>query len=188
MAGTHDIDMIKEAIELARQCPVSSTAFCVGSMIQVNQETVASGYSREYRGNTHAEEVALMKWLQIDEAREGQEDDARLDMALSQGTLPKVKGTLTLYTTMEPCAVRLSGKSTCAKRMEALQKSLERSQPKAQLRVVVGGVEPDDLVKGAQGSGTHYLREKGLEVVVVENEAVVASCLQVGRRDQVGGL
>jgi pyrimidine deaminase RibD-like protein len=75
-----------------------STAFNVGCVITLSEEPytiVATGYSRELPGNTHAEECALEKLP------------------------PKKNMRLTLYTTLEPCSSRLSNRRSCASRIIA---------------------------------------------------------------------
>lgn len=85
-------DMMKKAIEEARKCGPTQTAFCVGCVL-VNKGTIVSeGYSRELEGNTHAEQCALAKLGQVPYGTE-------------------------LYTTMEPCSERLSGNEPCLDRI-----------------------------------------------------------------------
>lgn len=72
------------AIELANLCPVVEGAFSVGAVIVVDDEEIATGYSRETDEKVHAEEAALNK---LDA------DDPRLARA-------------TIYSTLEPCSER----------------------------------------------------------------------------------
>ncbi|RJQ82314.1 dCMP deaminase [Pseudonocardiaceae bacterium YIM PH 21723] len=90
---THiDAYWLTKAIEVSRNCPLSSTAFSVGAVI-VSPESreLATGYSREI-GSQHAEETALQKIT----------DRAALDGA-------------TIYSSLEPCSSRSSGPVPCAK-------------------------------------------------------------------------
>ncbi|MFC9434323.1 dihydrofolate reductase family protein [Nocardia sp. NPDC057030] len=80
----HDIRYMRRAIELARQCPPSDTAFSVGAVIVADGVEIATGYSRETDAKVHAEESALDKLGA---------DDPRLARA-------------TIYTTLEPCSQR----------------------------------------------------------------------------------
>ncbi|WP_405159725.1 dihydrofolate reductase family protein [Nocardia sp. NBC_01499] len=79
-----DIRFMRRAIELARLCPPSETAFSVGAVIVVDGVEIATGYSRETDAKVHAEESALNK---LDA------DDPRLALA-------------TIYSTLEPCSQR----------------------------------------------------------------------------------
>lgn len=79
-----DIRFMRRAIELARLCPPSATAFSVGAVIVADDVEIATGYSRETDAKVHAEESALNK---LDA------DDPRLARA-------------TIYTTLEPCSQR----------------------------------------------------------------------------------
>lgn len=84
---------MRKAIQLAWKSNPVESAYCVGCVL-VDPETdecVSTGYSREIKGNTHAEECALRKYRQNNRANK------MLDM----------------YTTMEPCSERLSGNIPC---------------------------------------------------------------------------
>lgn len=76
------------AIAEARKSIPIPSAYCVGCVVTRDDQVISTGYSRELPGNTHAEQVALMK-INYD----------------AYGT--------TLYTTMEPCSERISGNVTC---------------------------------------------------------------------------
>lgn len=88
-----DSRWMARAVDLARQCPPSETAYSVGAVIVDEAgEEVSSGYSRENDPSVHAEESALGK---LDPG------DPRLDGA-------------TLYSTLEPCSQRKSRPVPCA--------------------------------------------------------------------------
>lgn len=92
MSGITDADRqwLIEAIDLARNCPPSSTAFSVGAIIvDAEGREVAHGYSRETDPTVHAEESALAKVR-----------GHRLAGA-------------TIYSTLEPCSERRSRPHTC---------------------------------------------------------------------------
>jgi 5-amino-6-(5-phosphoribosylamino)uracil reductase len=92
---TADVDVywLRQAIELARRCPPSPTAFSVGAVIVAADGTpLATGFSRERDLRDHAEEVALAKL---------RPDDPRLAGA-------------TIYSSLEPCGVRASRPRPCA--------------------------------------------------------------------------
>lgn len=91
--AARDRRRLREAIELARQCPPSTTAFSVGAVITDAEDTVlATGYSRQHDRHEHAEEAALGKL----EAPE---------VGLSGATI---------YTSLEPCGARASRPIPCA--------------------------------------------------------------------------
>ncbi|MFC9893227.1 deaminase [Nocardia sp. NPDC127579] len=92
----HDDQFMLRAIELARQCPPSATAFSVGAVIVADGAEIATGYSRETDDKVHAEESALNKLG---------DDDPRLARA-------------TIYSTLEPCSQRASaGRAPCTERI-----------------------------------------------------------------------
>ncbi|WP_280408498.1 deaminase [Nocardia brasiliensis] len=84
MGDTQDVRFMRQAIELARDCPPSATAFSVGAVIVAAGVAIATGYSRETDDKVHAEESALNKLAAA---------DPRLSAA-------------TIYTTLEPCSQR----------------------------------------------------------------------------------
>jgi diaminohydroxyphosphoribosylaminopyrimidine deaminase / 5-amino-6-(5-phosphoribosylamino)uracil reductase len=88
---SEDYGWLSLAIDLAKQCPPSDTAFSVGCVIVGGQGSeISQGFSRE-RPHFHAEESALSKIAP---------DDERLPGA-------------TLYSSLEPCTRRSSRPRTC---------------------------------------------------------------------------
>ena len=88
-----DEKFLLQAIELSKQCPPSSRAFAVGALVvDSTGQILATGYSRESGESLHAEELALEK--------------------LSSAHIPDLSNA-TLYSSLEPCGERLSGKKTC---------------------------------------------------------------------------
>jgi diaminohydroxyphosphoribosylaminopyrimidine deaminase/5-amino-6-(5-phosphoribosylamino)uracil reductase len=84
---------LRLAVELARHCPPSPTAFSVGAVVvDADGEVLARGWSRETGPTMHAEQVAL--------GQLAGEDPARLRAA-------------TLYSSLEPCSTRSSFPSSC---------------------------------------------------------------------------
>jgi pyrimidine deaminase RibD-like protein len=80
------------AVELARRCPPSTTAFAVGAIVVgADGRALASGYSRAGDPLDHAEEYAL-RMLPVG-----------LDLAEA-----------TIYSSLEPCSARASRPRTCA--------------------------------------------------------------------------
>ena len=88
---THE-SFMKLAIQEAWKATPSEKAYSVGAVIVHGNQVIATGYSREMPGNTHAEEVCLLK-------------------------LNETPSPCTLYSTMEPCSHRLSRKESCAERI-----------------------------------------------------------------------
>ncbi|MBX6387897.1 MAG: dCMP deaminase [Frankia sp.] len=84
------------AVELARRCPPSPSAFSVGAVIvAADGETVlAEGASRATDPHDHAEEAALRA------------------LAPAPGGDPRLVGA-TLYSSLEPCSARASRPRTC---------------------------------------------------------------------------
>lgn len=89
-----DAEWMQMAIEQAHLSHPVEKAYCVGAVLVKNNTLLATGYSRELPGNTHAEQCAIMKVP-------NQED---------------LRGA-TIYTTMEPCSTRLSGNKPCTERI-----------------------------------------------------------------------
>lgn len=140
------------ALQEAGKCIPTPSAFCVGAVIVSPPSTIlATGYSRELEGNTHAEQNAIDKLIE----EKGAEETRRLLQNAD------------IYTTMEPCSVRLSGNKPCTDRI--LEFGIGR--------VFLGTKEPDDFV---QCEGLEKLKSAGVEVLVVEGFA--DKCLQAARR------
>ena len=128
MTNDNDAYWLREAIELAKRCPPSDTAYAVGAII-VDREgnEISRGYSRETHPTIHAEEAAL--------------DKAAGDPRLT---------TATLYTSMEPCGERRSRPRTCAQLIidvgiprvlfALAEPTLLISEPKGQARLLDAGV------------------------------------------------
>lgn len=148
----HLSNMIK-ALKLASQCDATNAAFSVGCVITISStgQVISSGYSRQLPGNTHAEEVALS-------------DIGTSSKAASTRTYLQ----LDLYTTMEPCSERLSGKAPCVQRILDFNEA-KHTYDNSVLRIhrIFQGVqEPDDFVKCA---GTRILQESGLQVSSIQD-------------------
>ena len=96
-----DRTYLKQALDEARRCIPTPTAYCVGCVIvdAATQTILSTGFSRELAGNTHAEECALAKLKPKVETKD--RELKALDM----------------YATMEPCSERLSGNKPCTDRI-----------------------------------------------------------------------
>ncbi|KAI9329543.1 cytidine deaminase-like protein [Obelidium mucronatum] len=135
----------------ARDSPPVDTAFCVGAVAVSEQgEVLSTGYSRELPGNRHAEEVCLKK--------------------LSDAEVLKIH---TMYTTMEPCGERNSGRKPCAIRL------LEAGIVK---RVVVGVREPGNVFV-TRCIGEELLTARGVKVEYLgdTNPKLAEECLEPNR-------
>ncbi|KAK4703809.1 hypothetical protein P7C70_g2405, partial [Phenoliferia sp. Uapishka_3] len=146
------------ALSEAEKCTATPTAFCVGCVIVSHATStspsvlLSTGYSRELPGNTHAEANAIDKLFASDPTRAA---------SLLKGA--------SIYTTMEPCSVRLSGNKPC----------VERCIEMGFANVYMGVEEPNDFVAC---QGTRKLRECGADVWVVVREGLREACLAEARR------
>lgn len=129
------IPMMKRALEEAKKCGPTETAFCVGAVLAKDGKILETGYSRELPGNTHAEQSALDKYR---EKHDGED--------VPEGTV--------VYTSMEPCSERLSGNKPCVDRI------LDCKNIKA---VFVGVLEPDTFI--AKNSGKAKLEAADIEYI-----------------------
>ena len=98
MISERDVDYLLRAVDLADRSPQNTASFSVGALIVSADGCVLStGYTREFGENWHAEEVAIEK------AR-------RRGASLNGGML---------YSSIEPCGQRLSGRTCCAEHIIA---------------------------------------------------------------------
>ncbi|KAF8136582.1 diaminohydroxyphosphoribosylamino-pyrimidine deaminase [Boletus edulis] len=153
---------------LADDCIPVQTAFCVGCVLvarvpDMEPVTLATGYSRELPGNTHAEANALTKAFGLSEARLA----TLFPLASPTPSISDLLQCTDVYTTLEPCSVRTSGLPACA---DALIKAGIK-------RCIIGVGEPDDFVKCA---GAQKLRDAGIDVVWLNG--LEKECLDAARR------
>lgn len=151
------------ALQCAAQCTTVPTAYNVGAvLIDISQplssrQLISTGYSRELQGNTHAEEVCLIKYaLQQNiehDMNNVNADNTFVDKLLSNITLPS---SFVLYTTMEPCSTRLSGKQSCT---ELLLKTNIKT-------VYVACCEPKTFVENCVG--IELLKQQGVNIVILD--------------------
>ncbi|KAG8865182.1 hypothetical protein FRB96_000071 [Tulasnella sp. 330] len=163
---------LKLALDEAKKCEPTPTAFCVGCVIVVKpssgpsesnaNQVLATGYSRELPGNTHAEANALAKAYACDAS-----DNTSAETSSSPSSIETLLSLADVYTTMEPCSVRLSGLSPCA---DALIKAKIK-------RCFIGVGEPTDFV---DCEGAQKLIDAGIPVIWVRG--LEAECLAVARR------
>lgn len=133
MADPLHVALMRHCLNLTLQCPVSQTAFCVGSTLFIPSHSthfpslsryftpffldpssppvgliLGDGYSRQIPGNTHAEANALTNF---------RSRYAELSTSTSASDLPPIETVLQeveCYATMEPCSIRTSGGPSCA--------------------------------------------------------------------------
>lgn len=143
--GDHKSAM-QRALDLAKKSPPQPTNFRVGAiLVNLEDNTItAEGYTLELPGNTHAEECCLLKLAE----RHNTTEEALAEL---------IEVPHALYTTVEPCFKRLSGKLPCVERV-LRQRSWIR-------RVYVGIQEPETFV--GENTGRKTLENMGLEVVHV---------------------
>ncbi|KAI9809692.1 MAG: hypothetical protein M1825_000124 [Sarcosagium campestre] len=149
-AGNHEA-YIRLAIGEALKSPPKPTNFRVGAvLVDMDTNTVLStGYTLELPGNTHAEQCCLMKFAS--------------EKGILEGELPgALPDKVALYTTMEPCAVRLSGNTSCVDRI------LQSLGPDGRgIRVICSGVqEPVTFVR--KNEGRAKLESAGVRCLLVE--------------------
>lgn len=125
---------------------------------------LATGYSRELPGNTHAEANALAKARALSLAELSALFPTCEPSLLKLGNILRHAD---VYTTMEPCSVRTSGLAPCA---DALISARVR-------RCYIGVGEPDDFVKC---EGAKKLKTSGVEIIWMNG--LEDECLEVARR------
>jgi pyrimidine deaminase RibD-like protein len=141
------LDYMNQALSLARKSPPKPTNYRVGALL-VNSKTntiLATGYTLECEGNTHAEQCCFIKL-----AKEHNVPEERLGEFLPEETV--------LYTTLEPCFKRLSGNLPCVERVLRLRTAIKT--------VYVGVKEPEKFV--GENTGREKLEEAGINVVLVQ--------------------
>jgi pyrimidine deaminase RibD-like protein len=138
---------MQKALALARKSPPKPTNYRVGALL-VNAKTMtilASGYTLECEGNTHAEQCCFIKLAEAHKVLEESLGDI-----LPEETV--------LYTTVEPCFKRLSGNLPCVERILRLRNAIKT--------VYVGVKEPEKFV--GENTGRKQLEDAGIKVVLVE--------------------
>lgn len=148
------------AIELSRRCPPSAQAFSVGAvLVAADGSVLSTGFSRELDPIGHAEEAALVKLgIAVNIADPptplaGQRPSAEVG--------PAQLATATMYSSLEPCAVRVSRPVPCADLIIASGIG----------RVVIAWREPPVF---APGGGAVRLRAAGVRVEVLPELAAAA--------------
>lgn len=141
--------MMQEALEEAKKSTPKPSNYCVGALL-VDSETgdvLSRGYTLEIEGNTHAEQCCLIKFAQAHDLSEE---------SVGEILPPNVD----LYTTMEPCNMRLSGSLPCVDR---ILRTKNKDGTLAIKRVFLGVKEPEKFV--GENQGRTKLEEHGIECI-----------------------
>jgi pyrimidine deaminase RibD-like protein len=101
MTSEIELTFLRAALDEARKCIPTPTAFCVGCVITAalpgqSPVILATGFSRELEGNTHAEANALTKLSQM-----SSDEISSLMSAPSPLSIDQLA--LDVYTTMVSC-------------------------------------------------------------------------------------
>ncbi len=145
------IQYMRLALDEARKSPPKPSNFCVGALL-VNANTgaiLSRGFTLECEGNTHAEQCCLLKL-----AQEHGLPEEQVGEALPANTV--------IYTTMEPCNLRLSGSLPCADRILRTKSKDGEQRIK---KVYLGVKEPEKFVGVNQGRAK--LEKGGVECIHV---------------------
>ncbi|KAI0382146.1 cytidine deaminase-like protein [Hypomontagnella monticulosa] len=137
---------MKLALSLATKSPPKPTNYRVGAVVvdAATNVILATGYTLELPGNTHAEQCCFEKLAE----KHGVAADHLSEVLPNQ---------VTLYTTVEPCSQRLSGNLPCVDRILAIKDKIKT--------VYVGVHEPEKFV--SDNSGKRKLMDAGIEFVHV---------------------
>ena len=181
---THRL-FLRQALSLARLSLPKPTNFRVGCVI-VSYPTasdpvvLSTGYTLELPGNTHAEQNALSKL-----ASQHNIPESRLNDILT----PDLNATL--YTTLEPCGLRLSGNLPCVERIIATRKDDADGGIR---KVIFGAKEPGTFVQDSASlkrldeAGVRWEYVGGLddEILQVAMEGHMNKGVDEGKESMVG--
>jgi diaminohydroxyphosphoribosylaminopyrimidine deaminase / 5-amino-6-(5-phosphoribosylamino)uracil reductase len=146
MSAEKETRFLSEAVMLGTLCPpTAQPGFSVGCVIaDAGGNLIGSGYSREWGEGWHAEEIAIEK--------------ARRDGKPLKGA--------TLYSSLEPCHPRLSGKKSCTQHI--IESGIAR--------VVFCAKEPPVYV---ECTGEQTLKKAG--VAVIHDESLINQVVKCNR-------
>jgi len=145
------LQYMRLALDQAQESPPKPSNFRVGALlVDANTGAILSrGYTLECEGNTHAEQCCLLKYAKAHDLPE-----ERVGEALPPNTV--------IYTTMEPCNLRLSGNLPCADR---IIRTTGVDGQKRIKKVYLGLEEPEKFV--GENEGRQKLEEHGIECIHV---------------------
>jgi pyrimidine deaminase RibD-like protein len=146
---------LKYALSLATKSPPKPTNYRVGALLLdvASNKILSTGYTLELPGNTHAEQCCFEKLA----SKHGIKA-TKLSQVLPED--------VALYTTMEPCTLRLSGNLPCADRILEIGGGIKT--------VYVGVQEPEKFVSNnsarskLEAAGIAILHIEGLEKEILE--------------------
>ena len=156
--NAEDQNYLRLALDEACKSPPKPTNFRVGACLisrdpsNPHNTLLATGYTLECEGNTHAEQCCFLKLAAHYNCSES-------DIGLH---LPDSPNQIWLYTTMEPCSKRSAGNTPCVDRILSLKRADGRY---AIEKVLVGVAEPNTFV--GVNEGRKRLESAGIEVVHV---------------------
>jgi len=164
-------DFMRLALALAEKSPPKPSNFRVGAVLvdEKDDKILATGYTLEQPGNTHAEQCCLQKFA----STHGTSGEAMADL------LPRATA---IYTTMEPCVMRLSGNLPCVDRIIGTRKGKSGGIK----RVYHGVKEPETFV--GENRGRAKLEEAGIECIHVpgfEDEILKVATAGHGKKENV---
>lgn len=142
---------VRLALEQAKLSPPKPSNYCVGAALvdEATGDVLATGYSLELPGNTHAEQCALQKF-----ATSHKLPEERIGEVLPPQSV--------IYTTMEPCIERLSGNLPCVDRIIRTRGGNHTGISKIYSCIK----EPDTFVKG--NSGRAKLESAGIKCIYLK--------------------
>ena len=143
------VTYMRLALDQAHESPPKPSNFRVGALL-VDEETgaiLSRGYTLELEGNTHAEQCCLMKFAQAHNVPE-----ERVGEVLPPNAV--------IYTTMEPCNLRLSGNLPCVDR---IIRTKGKDGSAGIKKVYLGVKEPEKFV--GENQGRSKLEEHGIECI-----------------------
>lgn len=154
------VQYMRLALDQAQESPPKPSNYRVGALlVDVSTgEILSRGYTLECPGNTHAEQCCLLKYAQAHNLPE-----ERVGEVLPPNTA--------LYTTMEPCNLRLSGNLPCVERILRIK---DKNGDPIIKKVFLGVKEPEKFVgenegrKKLEGSGVECIHVPGLEERILE--------------------
>jgi pyrimidine deaminase RibD-like protein len=149
------LSYLQQALDLARKSPPKPTNFRVGAVLvsypdndASSAKVLSTGYTLELEGNTHAEQCALAKL-----ASQHSIPESELCKLLTS------EANVTLYTTLEPCGVRLSGNTPCVQRIIATRNPCRGIG--GVRKVIFGAKEPGTFVRDSESC--RMMSDAGIE-------------------------
>ncbi|KAH8725020.1 cytidine deaminase-like protein [Phaeosphaeriaceae sp. PMI808] len=157
------------ALDQAHESPPKPSNFRVGALlVDADTGTILSrGHTLECEGNTHAEQCCLLKFAEAHGLPE-----ERVGEALPPNTV--------IYTTMEPCNLRLSGSLPCVDR---IIRTTSWNGDRTIKKVYLGVKEPEKFV--GENQGREKLQKYGIECIHVSGlEDRILSVATAGHEQQ----